>query len=85
MVATYPDVYHRNNWAVKIAIDALEMGDAAISNESKNQEKEDIGISALRNVIIDSQNEVSRLFAATKAEWKAILSKESGMLNSLRQ
>ena len=56
------------------------MGDAAISNESKNQEKEDIGVSALRNVIIDSQNEVSRLFAATKAEWKAILSKESGML-----
>ena len=60
----HPDVYHRQNWAVKIAIDALELG------EGSGGDKEELNMSALRDVMEDSHNEVRRLFDATKAEWE---------------
>jgi transcription elongation factor SPT6 len=59
----HPDVYHRNNWAVKIAIDALER----VDEETRN--KEALAIKALRDVMENSGQEVERLFKATKAEW----------------
>ena len=63
----HPDVYHRNNWAVKIAIDALERleGDGG-----KGADKDSFGIKCLRDVIANSGNEVERLFNATKSEWE---------------
>jgi len=61
----HPDVYHRNKWAIKIAVDALELGDSA-SNDS-----EDYAITALRDVMQNSRDEIERLFNATKAEWEA--------------
>uniref|UniRef100_A0A7S4IZN9 S1 motif domain-containing protein n=1 Tax=Odontella aurita TaxID=265563 RepID=A0A7S4IZN9_9STRA len=61
----HPDVYHRQNWAVKIAIDALELG------EGGGGDKDDLAMTALRDVMEDSHNEVKRLFDATKAEWES--------------
>ena len=61
----HPDVYQRNRWAVKIAVDALELGDAAA-------QEEDYAISAIRDVMQNSQDEVQRLFKATKKEWEDI-------------
>jgi transcription elongation factor SPT6 len=61
----HPDVYHRNNWAAKIATDALERAE----DESRNKEK--AGIKALRDVMDNSSQEVERLFNATKEEWES--------------
>jgi transcription elongation factor SPT6 len=61
----HPDVYHRNNWAVKIAIDALERV------EGSGQDKESFGVEALKDVMENSEEEVERLFVATKKEWEA--------------
>lgn len=63
----HPDVYLRQKWAVKIAVDALELGDSA-SNDT-----DDYAISALRDVMQNSREEVERLFNATKAEWEQTL------------
>lgn len=61
----HPDVYHRNNWAVKIAIDALERV------ESTGQDKESFGVESLKDVMENSEAEVERLFKGTKAEWES--------------
>lgn len=57
----HPDVYLRNNWAVKIAFDALE--------REEGMSKEAANIKALSDVMENSHKEVERLFNATKAEW----------------
>jgi transcription elongation factor SPT6 len=59
----HPDVYQRHKWAVKIAIDALEIGETATNNE-------DVDISAIRDVMQNSRDEVERLYNATKMEWE---------------
>lgn len=59
----HPDVYVRNVWATKIAVDALEREDAR-SGESA-------AFYAFRDVMDDSQKEVERLFKETKAEWES--------------
>ena len=59
----HPDVYHRNNWAVKIAIDALE-------RVEEDGDKDSFGVTALRDVMDNSDQEVERLFQATKEEWE---------------
>lgn len=64
----HPDVYHRNNWAQKIAIDALEMGENLNASSS---DREDMQNTALRNIMKDSRKEIQRLFDATKKEWEA--------------
>ena len=43
----HPDVYTRNNWATKIAIDALEMDNG---DNSSNADREDRAISAIRDI-----------------------------------
>lgn len=58
----HPDVYMRNNWALKIAFDALEREDP--------KSKEAAAIKAVRDVMENSHAEVRRLFKATEAEWK---------------
>jgi transcription elongation factor SPT6 len=58
----HPDVYIRNVWATKIAVDALEREDTK-SGESAAME-------AFRDVMEDSHKEVERLFKETKAEWE---------------
>ena len=63
----HPDVYHRNNWALKIAIDALERLE---DDGEKGADKEAIAIKALRDVMDNSAEEIERLFAETKAEWE---------------
>jgi transcription elongation factor SPT6 len=62
----HPDVYNRNNWAVKIATDALERAE----DETRNKER--AGIKALRDVMDNSAQEVERLFLATKEEWESL-------------
>jgi len=64
----HPHVYHRNNWATKIAIDALEIE----NNDENNSGSGEQAIAAIRDVMYDSQKEVKRLFDATKAEWDRI-------------
>lgn len=59
----HPDVYHRNNWAAKIATDALERA------EGDGRNRELAGIKALRDVMDNSAQEVERLYNATKEEW----------------
>lgn len=59
----HPDVYHRNAWATKIAMDALDIRNPAESNENS-------AIRALRDVMADSQEEVRRLSEAVKAEYE---------------
>lgn len=59
----HPDVYIRNVWAVKIAVDALEREDAKTA--------ESAAIEAFRDVMEDSHKEVERLFKETKAEWES--------------
>lgn len=58
----HPDVYLRNNWAVKIAFDALERDDL--------RTREQAALKALRDVMDNSNREVQRLFNATKEEWE---------------
>jgi len=58
----HPDVYLRNNWAVKIAFDALEREDSKSQNAA--------AIKALRDVMENSQREVERLYHATREEWE---------------
>ena len=58
----HPDVYLRNNWAVKIAFDALEREDP--------KSKEAAAMKALRDVMDNSHEEVERLFKATQEEWE---------------
>ncbi len=62
----HPHVYHRNNWATKIAIDALEMD----NDEATSSGNDDKAISAIRDIMEDSRKEIRRLFDATKAEWE---------------
>jgi transcription elongation factor SPT6 len=57
----HPDVYLRNNWAIKIAFDALEREDP--------KSKEAAAIKAIRDVMEDSHREIKRLLTATKEEW----------------
>jgi len=64
----HPDVYNRNSWAQKIAIDALEMGENANASSS---DREDMQNTALRNIMKDSRKEIQRLFDDTKKEWEA--------------
>ncbi len=59
----HPDVYHRNNWAAKIATDALERA------EGDGRNRESAGIKALRDVMDNSAQEVERIYNATKEEW----------------
>jgi transcription elongation factor SPT6 len=61
----HPDVYHRNNWAVKIATDALERV------EVSGQDKDSFGVESLRDCMENSIAEVERLFKATKQEWES--------------
>lgn len=60
----HPDVYHRNNWAAKIATDALERAEG----DARNKEK--ASIRALSDVMDNSSHEVERLFIATKEAWE---------------
>lgn len=60
----HPDVYLRNNWAVKIAFDALEREDPT--------SREAAAIKALRDVMDNSRGEIDRLFEESKAEWERI-------------
>jgi len=62
----HPDVYHRNKWAIKVAVDAMELGDNAANDN------EDYAITALRDVMQNSAEEVERLFNATRAEWESV-------------
>jgi transcription elongation factor SPT6 len=62
----HPDVYQRNKWAVKIAVDALELGESAAGDN------DDYAISAIRDVMQNSQNEVERLYNETKKEWESV-------------
>ena len=62
----HPDVYQRNKWAVKIAVDALELGDSAAGDN------DEYAISAIRDVMQNSQNEVERLYNETKKEWENV-------------
>ena len=63
----HPDVYHRNNWAIKIAIDALERAE-----DDSSKKEEEAGIQALNDAMKNSAEEVARLFNATKAEWESM-------------
>ena len=60
----HPDVYQRNRWAVQIAVDALELGDGAANDDD--------AITAIRDVMQNSKEEVVRLFKETKIEWEAV-------------
>mmetsp|Transcript_3991 Transcript_3991/g.10444 ORF Transcript_3991/g.10444 Transcript_3991/m.10444 type:complete len:1955 (-) Transcript_3991:295-6159(-) len=60
----HPDVYQKNNWASKIATDALERAEEG----SKNREQ--AGIKALRDVMDNSSQEIQRLYVGTKEEWE---------------
>jgi transcription elongation factor SPT6 len=61
----HPDVYHRNNWAAKIALDALERA------EGNGKSRESAGLKALRDVMDNSAQEVERIYNATKEEWES--------------
>jgi transcription elongation factor SPT6 len=61
----HPDVYHRNNWAVKIATDALERV------EGSGQDKDSFGVESLKDCMENSIAEVEKLFRATKQEWES--------------
>jgi len=58
----HPDLYHRYRYAIQIAVDALEAGDVT--------RDEDGVISAIRDIMDNSQGEVKRLFLATKDEYE---------------
>mmetsp|Transcript_41845 Transcript_41845/g.47684 ORF Transcript_41845/g.47684 Transcript_41845/m.47684 type:complete len:1947 (-) Transcript_41845:342-6182(-) len=60
----HPDVYQKNNWASKIATDALERAEEGTKN------KEQAGIKALRDVMDNSAQEIQRLYIGTKEEWE---------------
>mmetsp|Transcript_20399 Transcript_20399/g.46293 ORF Transcript_20399/g.46293 Transcript_20399/m.46293 type:complete len:1687 (-) Transcript_20399:27-5087(-) len=59
----HPDVYHRNTWAMKIAIDALD--------QEVPEDGIDGSMAALREVMMNSQLQVRKLFEATVEEWEA--------------
>jgi len=63
----HPDVYHRNNWALKIAIDALERLE---DDGEKGADKDAIAIRALQDVMDNSAEEIERLYTDTKTEWE---------------
>jgi transcription elongation factor SPT6 len=63
----HPDVYVRNSWATKIAIDALEMDNG---DSISNADRDDRAISAIRDIMQNSSNEIKRLYNATKEEWE---------------
>jgi len=58
----HPDVYLRNNWAVKIAFDALEREDTKSSESAV--------VKAIQDVMNNAPGEVDRLYRATKDEWE---------------
>ena len=60
----HPDVYQKNNWASKIATDALERA------EEGSRNREQAGIKALRDVMENSAQEIQRLYVGTKEEWE---------------
>lgn len=62
----HPDVYVRNTWAQKIAIDALDM----LSDNRRGEKEKDMFDSALHGIMENSRKEVQRLFDDTKAEWE---------------
>ncbi len=64
----HPQVYHINNWATKIAIDALEMD----NDEEAGSGNDEKAIMAIRDIMEDSRKEVHRLFEATKVEWQGV-------------
>ena len=57
----HPDIYLRNNWAVKIAFDALER---------EYTSNEDAVRKVFRDVMSNAAAEVWRMFDATKKEWE---------------
>jgi len=61
----HPHVYTVNNWASKIAIDALEM-----ENDDQYGSEDDRAITAIRDIMENSHNEVRKLYEATKKEWE---------------
>lgn len=60
----HPDVYQRNNWAIKIATDALER----VEGEGRN--KETAALKALRDVMDNSTQEVERRYNVAKELWE---------------
>jgi transcription elongation factor SPT6 len=65
----HPDVYHRNNWALKIAIDALERLE---DDGEKGADKDAIAIRALQDVMENSAEEIERLYTDTKNEYERL-------------
>ena len=59
----HPDVYQRNRWRVKIAVDALELGNGSAQDN-------EYAISVMKN----SREEIERLLLTTKAEWEVVYS-----------
>lgn len=57
----HPDLYQRNRYAIKIAVDALEMGDDG---------NDEFATEAIRDIMKNSRNEVVRLFGETKKEFE---------------
>mmetsp|Transcript_12464 Transcript_12464/g.17799 ORF Transcript_12464/g.17799 Transcript_12464/m.17799 type:complete len:1447 (-) Transcript_12464:180-4520(-) len=64
----HPDVYHRHNWAVKIAKDAFEIAETSESGADKENET----YTALRDAMQDSKSQVKALFLATKEEYEHV-------------
>jgi len=60
----HPDVYHKNKWAVKIAIDAME--------PERQENSEEFAIKSLRDAMANSQEQVRKLFEMTKDEWEDV-------------
>jgi transcription elongation factor SPT6 len=63
----HPDVYIRNSWATKIAIDALEMDNG---DNISNADRDDRAIKGIRDIMQNSRKEIKRLYNATKEEWE---------------
>jgi len=59
----HPDVYIRNTWALKIAVDALE-------EHVSGADEEELYIRAVRDVMLDSRKQVVSLFNATRKQWE---------------
>lgn len=63
----HPDVYTRNNWASKIAMDALDIRSSDMRSSTENNDNLDK--TTLRDVMRDSQEEVRRLADTVKTEY----------------